>query len=161
MGKLKTDFNRVTEVELTYKNKVRLSERTRIYSSQDAFRILREHWDDDKIELMEEFKILLLDRRNNVLGISSLAKGGITGCMVDLRLAFATALKARATGMIISHNHPSGALEISSSDKALTKKFVQAGNVIDIPILDHIVVTDEGYASFADQGVLPEPKNNF
>lgn len=147
---------KVTEVQLVYRNKLKVSDRPRIKSSLDAFELLSEAWDYDKIELQEEFKVLLLDRKNSCLGVSQVSTGGITACMVDLRLVFAAALKARATGLILAHNHPSGNTTFSDNDKDLTKKFAEAGQVLDISILDHVVLTAEGYVSMADEGLMPQ-----
>lgn len=147
---------KVTEVQLVYKNKLKVSDRPRIKSSLDAFELLSEAWDYDRIELLEEFKVLLLDRKNSCLGVSQVSSGGITACMVDLRLVFATAIKSRATGIILAHNHPSGNTTFSDNDKDLTKKFAEAGQVLDISILDHVVLTAEGYVSMADEGLMPQ-----
>ncbi|WP_412476615.1 JAB domain-containing protein [Flavobacterium sp. TBRC 19031] len=152
---LKESFSKVAEVELIYKNRVKASERVQITSSLDAYEILINNWDKGKLELQEQFKIVLLDRKNSVLGISTIAWGGISECAVDLRLAFATALKARATAMILAHNHPSGNTAFSDSDKSMTRKFAEAGKVLDISILDHIVVTNDGYSSMSDNGYMP------
>lgn len=149
---------KVTEVQLTYKNKLKVADRPHIRSSLDAYELLAEAWDDDKIELQEEFKVLLLDRKNACLGVTQVSSGGITACMVDLRLVFATALKARATGLILAHNHPSGNTTFSDNDKDLTRKFTEAGHFLDISILDHVVLTAEGYVSMADEGLLPQMK---
>lgn len=146
---------KVTEVQLVYRNKLKVSDRPRIRSSLDAFELLSEAWDYGKIELQEEFKVLLLDRKNSCLGVTQVSSGGITACMVDLRLVFAAALKARATGLILAHNHPSGNKIFSDNDKELTRKFTEAGHYLDISILDHVVMTAEGYVSMADEGMLP------
>lgn len=144
----------VTEVELVYRNKTRASERPSIRTSVDAYRLFLRTWDMDKIELQEHFKILLLDRSNRCMGISTLATGGITQCVVDLRLAFATAIKASACNIILGHNHPSGNTKPSEADKTLTERFTLAGKVLDLKILDHIIVTKENYLSMADEGLM-------
>ena len=149
---------RVTEVQLVYKNKLKVSDRPRIRSSLDAYKLFSEAWDYDKIELQEEFKILLLDRKNSCLGISQVATGGITDCMVDLRIVFATAIKARATAIILAHNHPSGNKTFSEPDRKLTKDFADAGKILNVNVLDHVVLTTEGYISMADEGVMPSTR---
>lgn len=161
MSKLNDDFSKVTEVELVYRNKVKFADRQQITSSFDAYQVLAQTWDDGKMELQEHFKILLMDRKNHVLGVSHLASGGVTACMVDLRLAFATALKARATGLILAHNHPSGNMTFSEADKDLTGKFIEGGKILDISILDHLVLTNEGYLSMSDNGQLPSIHRNL
>jgi DNA repair protein RadC len=154
-----TDYSndnfKVTEVELIYRNKTKRSERPTVRVSNDAYDILYKSWDMDKIELQEQFKIMLLDRKNSCIGISTLATGGISGCLVDLRLVFATALKSRAYCIIIAHNHPSGNNTPSDADKSLTQKFTLAGNLLDLPVLDHLIISKEGYTSFADEGLIP------
>jgi DNA repair protein RadC len=154
MIKLGSDI-KVTEVELIYVNKMEDLERPKITTSLDAFEVLYNSWDKGKLELQEQFKIMLLDRKNSCLGVSTVATGGVSSCLVDLRLAFATALKARATAIILAHNHPSGNPKQSEDDERLTAKFFKAGQLLDITILDHIVVTRNGYTSFSDNGLLP------
>jgi DNA repair protein RadC len=107
-----------------------------------------------EIELKEYFFMILLNRANKVIGYYKLSEGGISGTVVDLRLAFGTALKGLASGIIITHNHPSGNLSPSEEDKRLTKKFVEAGKLLDIAVLDHLIVTNNGYYSFADEGII-------
>ncbi len=155
MTSLKTSFSKVTEVTLAYKNRVKVADRPQITSSLDAYELFYQTWDKNKIELQEQFKIMLLDHKNSVLGVSTMATGGIAMCPVDLRLAFATALKGRAASIILAHNHPSGNLSFSEPDKQLTEKFMQAAKLLDISVLDHLVVTNEGYTSFSDNGLLP------
>lgn len=145
----------ITEVELTYRNKTIVSERRQIKTSKEAFEILQISWNKNKIELLEEFKIILLDRKNSCLGISNIATGGITSCVVDPKIIFATALKARATSIILAHNHPSGNLKPSQEDISLTKKIHSGGKLLDIDILDHLIVTSESYYSMIDEGMFP------
>ena len=102
----------------------------------------------------EEFWIIYLNNSNKVIEKHSLSKGGITGTLVDVRLVLKKALELGATSLILSHNHPSGNLSPSSSDKQLTQKLKTAGESLDIKILDHIIVTEKSYFSFADEGLL-------
>lgn len=102
----------------------------------------------------EEFWIIYLNNSNKVIDQLQLSKGGITGTLVDVRLAFKKALELGATSLILSHNHPSGNLSPSSADKQLTQKLKTAGESLDIKILDHIIVTEKSYFSFADEGLL-------
>jgi DNA repair protein RadC len=108
----------------------------------------------DKIELQEEFKILLLNQANRVLGIFSLSSVGITGTVADPRLIFGAAIKTCSTSIILSHSHPSGNLRPSRADEELTNKIKQAGQFLDIRVADHIIVSKEGYFSFADEGLI-------
>lgn len=157
-SKLATDFNgayKVPEVEISYRNQIKASERVKINSSEDAYKLLMRTWDMKLIDLQEQFKLLLLDRNNSCIGVSTIGTGGITGCVADLRLAFAIALKTRAVGMILAHNHPSGNLKPSLNDKTLTWNFEKAGRYLDVTVVDHLVLTKEAYTSFADKGFMP------
>lgn len=140
----------VSEIDITYNPKIKASQRVKISNSQQAYQILRQSWDDNRINLFEEFKIMLLNRANKVLGISTISKGGVHGTVVDPKVVFGIALKAMACGMVIAHNHPSGNLKPSPQDRSLTSKLIKAGKILDIDVLDHIIMTDESYHSFAD-----------
>jgi DNA repair protein RadC len=98
--------------------------------------------------------VLFLDNASQVLGYNILSSGGITGTVADLRLIFSVALESLATKIIIAHNHPSGNLNPSEADTALTRKIYNAGKVMDITLLDHLIITVKGYYSFADEGNL-------
>ena len=146
----------VSEVKLTYQPKVRASERPLVLDSGDTAQILRQYWSQD-LYLLEEFNILLLDRAGRVIGFCNASKGGVTGCIVDAKIIFATALKARAVSIVLAHNHPSGQLRPSQADKAITKKLVKGARYLDMEVLDHIILAPEGgYYSFADDGLIYE-----
>ena len=152
---MKTQQTTIDEVRLVYRTKVKASERLQVKCSKDAFDIFMENWDQDSIEHIEEFKLMLMTRSNKVLGIASISKGGISGTVTDVRIILQYAIKANASGMIISHNHPSGNLNPSESDTKLTQKIKEAGNIMDIQLLDHLILTLDGsYYSFADEGLL-------
>ena len=102
----------------------------------------------------EEFWVLYLNNSNKVICKSQISKGGITGTVVDIRLVFKIALEQHATGVILTHNHPSGKLEASEADKQITKKIKAAGICLDILVLDHIIITDKSYFSFVDENIL-------
>jgi DNA repair protein RadC len=102
----------------------------------------------------EEFWIIYLNNSNKVILKSQLSIGGITGTMVDVRLVLKKALEAGATALILCHNHPSGALKPSQSDKAITEKLKSAAQTLDIKVLDHVIVTETNYFSFADASLL-------
>ena len=144
----------VAEIYLTYKSKVKPSLRPKVNASRDAYEILLKNWDSAKIELCEQFKVLLLNRANKAIGIFEVSSGSATGTVADPRLIFASALKANACGLIIAHNHPSGNIKPSQADIELTKKLREGGRLLEIPLLDHLIVTTEGYYSFADEGLL-------
>ena len=145
---------RVSEINVTYKPKFKASERPAINTSKDGYSILVNNWDMNKIDLLEQFKILLLNRANKVLGIYEVSSGGMAGTVADPKLIFSTALKGCASSIILSHNHPSGNLKPSQADITLTHKLRTAGSLLDIAVLDHIILTSEGYISFVDEGLL-------
>ncbi|AWK06378.1 DNA repair protein [Flavobacterium crocinum] len=149
-----SSWKTVCEIDLVYRTKVKSSDRPKITSSRSAYAILMECWDPGKIEFLEQFKVLLLNQANKVLGIYEASSGGIAGTVVDIRLLFAAALKTGAVGIIITHNHPSGNTMPSEADKILTRKILHAGELLDIKLLDHLIVTSESYYSFTDEGVL-------
>ena len=144
--------HQVAEIQLTYRSNVKPSQRPKVNSSKDAFEIFSQSWDPNKIELMEQFKVMLLNRANKVLGIFDLSTGGVSGTVADPKLIFAAAIKANATSVILAHNHPSGNLKPSESDINLTLKVKEGGKLLEIAVLDHIIVTTEGHFSFADEG---------
>lgn len=141
----------VSEVKISYSSKKPLADRPKVDSSRDAEAILRSHWSED-IELLEEFIILFLTRANKVKGLFRVSRGGTAGTVVDAKIIFAAAIKAMANSIILAHNHPSGNLQPSQADLDLTRKLRQAGEVLDIAILDHLILAPEcGYYSFADE----------
>jgi DNA repair protein RadC len=142
------------EVELVYKTKVKPSERPLVKSAKDCYELLRLTWDENKIEFVEQFKVVLLNRAQRVLGIYELSTGGVTGTVADPNLVFIAALKANACNIILSHNHPYGNLKPGRADEELAKKIATAGMYLDIKVIDHIIVTTDGYYSFADEGLL-------
>ncbi len=102
----------------------------------------------------EEFWIIFLNNSNKILRKEQLSKGGITGTLVDVRLVLKTALEVGATGLILAHNHPSGALRASEPDKMLTRKLKAGAESLDIKVLDHLIITEKAYFSFADENML-------
>ena len=150
--KMKKAMNEVAEIKVSYSTTS--TPKVKITSGDVAFELLLSLWDLDTIELQEEFKVLLLNRANEVLGIYPLSKGGITGTVVDSRLIFAVALKCNATGIIIAHNHPSGTLKPSEADITLTKSIKKCGDFLDITLIDHLIITKNGFYSFSNEGKL-------
>ena len=144
----------VAEVQLTYKSRVSAKDRPVVRSSAECYLLLRQIWDDSSLELFESFKVLYLNRANQVLCFYPLSTGGMTGTLADPRLVFMTALKVAACNLILCHNHPSGNLQPSQSDIDLTEKLVNAGKLLDIRVLDHVIISAEGYYSFSDEGII-------
>ncbi|MPT35047.1 MAG: DNA repair protein, partial [Flavobacterium sp.] len=126
----------------------------KINSAKAAFELFLNNWNENKIELLEQSKILVLNRSNQVLGISHLSTGGTSGTVVDPKQVFAVALKANASAIILAHNHPSGNLYPSDADDKITNKLYKAGKLLDIEFLDHLIITKDGYYSFAESGRL-------
>jgi len=149
----KSNFS-VSEIELVYKTRVRAADRPKISSSQDAYHVLKNCFDENTIELKEEFKILLLNRANSVLGHLTISSGTTSGALVDLKFIVTAASRTNASGVILSHNHPSGNLKPSQTDIQLTSKIKDTLKLIDVCVLDHIIVTHDGYTSLADQGSI-------
>src|SRR5262245_61872322 len=121
----------VAEIQLVYKSNVKPSQRPKITASQDACNILRQYWDESRIELVEQFKVMLLSHANKVLGIVEISTGGISGTVADPKLILVAALKAGASGIILSHNHPSGNLNPSQADIDLTKKIKEGARFLE------------------------------
>jgi len=151
LGKLA--FKKPPKVRIIYSRKDEPEDRKKVSSSRDVFRCLQKIW-SSQIETREEMFVLLLNRNNEILGYHQLSMGGITGTVADIRLLFATAIQSLATSIIIAHNHPSGKLKPSDADLQLTQKVKEAGKLLDISLLDHLIVTKSAYYSFADEGDL-------
>jgi DNA repair protein RadC len=146
-------LTKLHEIKVSYK---RTGAKDSITSSANAYEISKEicSLSEACISLREYFYIILLNRANKIIGFYQLSSGGISGTVADPRLAFSIALKCLASGMILFHNHPSGSLKASEADIVLTKKFKTAGSLLDINILDHLIITENEYYSFADEGLL-------
>ena len=106
------------------------------------------------MEFVEQFKVLLLNRANKVIGLLNVSTGGVSGTVADPKIIYVAALKANACGVLISHNHPSGSLKPSRVDEKLTQKIKHAGSFLDIKLLDHLISSEEACFSFADERLL-------
>jgi DNA repair protein RadC len=126
-------------------------DRRRITCSRDAYEEIRPYLLDKQ---HEEFWVVLLSRANEVIRPVQISAGGVSGTVADPRLIFKSALEHLASGIVLFHNHPSGNLTPSQQDRDLTRKLKEAGKLLDIPVLDHLIVTDRTYLSFADEGIL-------
>jgi DNA repair protein RadC len=124
---------------------------SKITSSNDVFKIMHPFLGDLD---HEQFWILMLNNSNKVIYKLPLSKGGITATMVDTRLVFKNALAQGATALILVHNHPSGSLKPSQADKDITRKIKESGKLLDIKVLDHLIVTEKTYFSFADESLI-------
>ena len=147
---IETDLNNISEVQLVYRTKIKPTDRPKVGNLEDAVGIFRKYWDRDKIEHIEEVKILLLNRTNKVLGIATVSMGGVSGTVMDERIILQYAIKANASGVIMAHNHPSGNLEPSDADKKITSKIRGSLELMGMSLLDHIVITVDGQNSIID-----------
>lgn len=152
-----SELYKLTEIELVYRTQSNFNDRHKVSTSKDAYELFKNNWDENKIEFIEQSKIILLNRANQVLGIYQVSSGGTSGTVVDSKQVFIAALKTNASGIILAHNHPSGNLNPSEVDLQLTNKLYKAGKYIDIEILDHLIITKENYYSFADAGRIGVP----
>lgn len=146
--------HKVSEVELIYRTKVKIQDRPMVHQPKDLLFIFLMYWNLDKIELIEEFKLLLMNRANRVIGIYEVSSGGLNGTVADQRLIFAAALKAGASGICLCHNHPSGNIQPSEHDKRLTRQVKEGGVILNITLIDHLIIAKESYYSFAEEGLL-------
>ena len=142
----------ITALELGKRRQLEVAlEKPKITSSKDVANLMQpilgelEH---------EEFWVLFLNNSNKVVAKSQISKGGLTATIVDIRLVFKRALEMAAVGIIVCHNHPSGKLQPSNADKQLTQKIKEAGITLDIKLLDHLIITEKSYFSFADEQIL-------
>jgi DNA repair protein RadC len=143
----------VPEIKLTFNPTIDIPQIT-IINSKVIYEFVKNLWEENTIEVQEQFFVLYVNRANKVIGYSRNFKGGITGTVADSRLIFATALKCLATGIVLIHNHPSGQLRPSDADIQLTRTVKEIGKLHSIVLMDHIIMTKDYYFSFVDEGIL-------
>lgn len=143
----------IAEVQINWSANIPASQREKIGSSADCNKILKSLW-PETIEYRETFFALLLDRANKILGAFKVSEGGIAGTVVDPKMIFQAALLSNASFIILAHNHPSGNLKPSDSDIRLTKNLKLSGDMLEIKIIDHLIITKDAYYSFADEGMM-------
>src|SRR5690606_25289877 len=139
--------------ELTLKRNPTNFKRVKITSSKDAAEYVRNFYSDD-LTIFESFFLLLLNTQNNTIGYAKISQGGTCGTVVDVKIICKYAIESLSTRVILCHNHPSGTLQPSQADKVITSKSKEALKLFDIEILDHIILTENSYFSFADEGIL-------
>jgi DNA repair protein RadC len=142
------------KITLSFDKKIKKSELKTLSSSNDTVKVLREIFNADTFDWKEEVILLCTNRRNAIVGYYKVSSGGISGTVLDPKIIFTTALNCAASGIIIAHNHPSGNLLPSVEDDRITAKIKEAGKFLDITLLDSIILTDEGYYSYRDEGKL-------
>jgi len=124
---------------------------SKVKASREAFDILYPYLADLD---HEQFYVLTLNRNNSIIEAVKISQGGVTGTVADTKLIFKAAIDRLASSIIIAHNHPSGNLKASEADITLTKNLKQAGELLEIPLLDHLIIAGKNYLSFADQGMM-------
>lgn len=125
----------------------------KITTSKDAVDFARQFYSDD-VGIYESFFIILLNRANNVIGWAKISQGGVVGTIVDVKIIVKYVIDSLASGVILVHNHPSGKLSASNKDKKITERLKDIVRLFDSSILDHIILTEDNYFSFADNGIL-------
>ena len=144
----------IPEFQISMKYKRSPVELMRVRDSKDVADVARLCFDADTIEWVESMLVIALNQHNKVMGFYKVGQGGITGTVCYPRVIYQFALLASATSLVIAHNHPSGNLNPSQADIHLTDKIKRAGELLDIKLLDHVIVTSDSYYSFADNGQL-------
>ena len=137
-----------------YRSKLKASERPKVRNSGDAYDLFIQSWDLETIEHVEEFKMLLLNRANTVLGIMTVSKGGISGTVTDVRIILQACLKTNSSGIIVCHNHPSVNLTPSETDTKITNKIKDSCRIMDIQLLDHLIIDPDDFYSFVDNAII-------
>lgn len=150
---MKVDYFFIPEITVSYKDQVKASERFTVKSSLDASKVFAEVF-KDCMQHHEEIYAMFLNRANRVLGILCVGKGGLNEVTVDTRIILQTALKANSSAIMICHNHPSGSAIPSRQDITLTEQLKSACKTVGLQLVDHLIITDETYTSFTDEGLL-------
>jgi DNA repair protein RadC len=128
-------------------------ETVKICNSQNCYDYIKQFYGDD-LEVWESFFILLLNRNNHTIGYAKISQGGIAGTIVDVKIIAKYCIDSLASACVLAHNHPSGNLQPSQADKDITQKVKKALELLEVTVLDHVILTTEGYYSFADNGIL-------
>ena len=146
------DLYNVSEVKLTYERNNKNRKKLKVNSSAKIYALMRYNW--EQIEYRETFKILLLDISKQALGINTVSMGGLSDTTVDVRMILQGALLANACGIVCCHNHPSGNVKPSFEDDIITLKIMEACKTVGIELVDHLIIAQYGYYSYADEGRL-------
>lgn len=126
----------------------------KILQSTDAHKQVRAFFDSSMLNIREEAVVLFLNRSNRVIGGFKISSGGITSTIIDISLILGIALKCLAKGLILAHNHPSGELQPSRADQEITERLKNAARILDVTLIEHLILTEDSYLSFADEGLL-------
>lgn len=128
--------------------------RPQFKTSSDVYHVVKHLYDRSTIELREEFNVLYVNRNNRLLGVLPLSIGDVKGSIVDVRIVIVTALLSNASSIILVHNHPSGNTSPSTEDKEITSRISHAAKFHSLKVIEHMIVTKDGYLSFSDEGLL-------
>jgi DNA repair protein RadC len=142
----------VAEIEISYKPTI--TDHTVITSSYQAYELINSLWNKETINLQEQFAALFFNQSKKMIGWRVISTGTMTKCIVDIKLLVSLALHCMATHVVIVHNHPSGNLKTSDSDETITKTIKDALKLIDVQLQDHFIISENGYYSFSDEGLL-------
>ena len=143
----------IANLELRAKKTPTNFEKVKIVSSKDAFKVISQFYFDD-IDIFESFFILCLNRNNQTIAYAKISQGGVSGTVVDIKLIAKYAIDCLASGVILAHNHPSGNLKPSPEDIKITERAREALKILDIQVLEHVILTSDGYYSFGDEGII-------
>jgi len=146
--------NQVCEVEIGYKNKVKVKDRIKITDPSKAAEVVRALYDEDVIDYNEQFHVIGLNNGHQILCHKIIATGTTNACVVSIKAILQTLILTNSTHFIVSHNHPSGSTVPSSTDIELTKKIREAGKLVDITMIDHIIITSESSYSFQNENMF-------
>ena len=143
----------IANLELRAKKTPTNFEKVKIVSSKDAFKVISQFYFDD-IDIFESFFILCLNRNNQTIAYAKISQGGVSGTVVDIKLIAKYAIDCLASSVILAHNHPSGNLKPSPEDIKITERARESLKLLDIQVLDHVILTSDGYYSFRDEGII-------
>jgi len=135
-------------------NKSKSPKLQKIISSEDAYKVFKLIFNKDTFDWTEEAIMLCMNRANEVIGFYKVSQGGTTGTVLDPKIVFTIALNSLADRIILAHNHPSGNLKPSKADLEITKQLKNCGEMLQIPLLDHLICTKSNYASLSDEGLM-------
>ena len=148
------DFLPEITMTLKYDKRIPKSDLIQIRNSNDMFAVLSNVFSADTFDWKEEMIMICLSKSNKVLGFYKVSSGGISSTICDPKIIFTVALNCGASSIVIAHNHPSGNLTPSDADLTITKKIKEGACILDMQLIDHLILADEGYFSFADHGKL-------
>lgn len=146
----------IPEIIISYNPPINTTQQPSVHSSSEAYTLFKEYFPAATISLQERFVVMYLNKAHKPLGVFTASIGGMTSCIVDVRLILAVALKCAAVGLMVAHNHPSGSLKPSAHDETITSRLKETCALLDIKLTDHLIVNpvDGQYYSFNDEGLL-------